>query len=176
MNSTQRRSSVKRPAVRGRVRSAHSAEQFPEASLLRFHEPKLSISTGRCSLVGVAVSRPGLLAGLSTGTAPGPDADHSLQAMRRRFGVAIDLGPTRPSALSRAVGKPASEAAAVMDQIGAKLENSKTISGVVAQSVRALPSQHLRNSESGFQNLTSNLSWPGVGRDHRYREKGCQVP
>ena len=60
-------------------------------------------------------------------------------------------------------------AAAVMDQIDAKLENSKTISGVVAQSVRALPSQHLRNSESGFQNLTSNLSWPGVGRDHRCR-------
>ena len=67
------------------------------------------------------------------------------------------------------VDAPASEAAAVMDQIGAKLENSKTILGVVAQSVRALPSQHLRNSESGFQNLTSNLSWPGVGRDHRCR-------
>ena len=63
-----------------------------------------------------------------------------------------------------AVDAPASETAAVMDQIGTKLENSKTISGVVAQSVRALPSQHLRNSESGFQNLTSNLSWPGVGR------------
>ena len=29
--------------------------------------------------------------------------------------------------------------------------------------------KHLRNSESGFQNLTSNLSWPGVGRDHRCR-------
>ena len=68
-----------------------------------------------------------------------------------------------------AVDAPASETAAVMDQIGTKLENSKTISGVVAQSVRALPSQHLRNSESGFQNLTSNLSWPGVGRDHRCR-------
>ena len=54
-----------------------------------------------------------------------------------------------------------------MDQIGAKLENSKTISGVVAQSVRALPSQHLRNSESGFQNLTSKLPWPVVWPDHR---------
>ena len=54
-----------------------------------------------------------------------------------------------------------------MDQIGAKLENSKTISGVVAESVRALPSQHLSNSESGFQNLTSNLSWPVVWPDHR---------
>ena len=129
----------------------------------------MSISTGRCSLVGVAVSRLGLLAGLPTRTAAGPDANHSVQSMRQRHGVAIDLGPTRPSALSRAVDAPASEAAAVMDQIGAKLENSKTISGVVAQSVHALPSQHLRNSESGFQNLTSNLSWPGVGRDHRCR-------
>ena len=36
-------------------------------------------------------------------------------------------------------------------------------------SATLLLSQHLRNSESGFQNLTSNLSWPGVGRDHRCR-------
>ena len=72
------------------------------------------------------------------------------------------------------VDAPASEAAAVMDQIGAKLENSKTISGVVAQSARALPSQHLRNSESSFQNLTSNLSWPGVGRD--LGADGCTSP
>ena len=91
--------------------------------------------------------RLGLLAGLPTRTAAGPDANHSVQSMRQRHVVAIDLGPTRPSALSRAVDAPASEAA-VMDQIGAKLENSKTISGVVAQSVHALWSQHLRNSES----------------------------
>ena len=170
MNSTQRRSSVKRPAVRGRVRSAHSAEQFPEASLLRFHEPKLSISTGRCSLVGVAVSRLGLLAGLSTGTAPGPDADHSLQAMRRRFGVAIDLGSARPSVVPSSVGKPASEAAAVMDQTRAKFENSKTIPGVVAQSVRALQSRCLKNNDSGLQKRASKLPRPVVRSDRRRRQ------
>ena len=127
----------------------------------------MSISTGRCSLVGVAVSRLGLLAGLPTRTAAGPDANHWVQSMRQRHGVAIDLGPTRPSALSRAVDAPASEAAAVMDQIGAKLEKSKTISGVVTQSVRALPSQCRENNESGLQNRASKLPWPVVWPDHR---------
>ena len=87
--------------------------------------------------------------------------------MRQRHGVAIDLGPTRPSALSRAVDAPASEAAAVMDQIGAKLENSKTISGVVAQSVRALPIQCRENNESGLQNRAPKLPWPVAWPDHR---------
>ena len=66
-----------------------------------------------------------------------------------------------------AVDAPASETAAVMDQMGAKLENSKTISGVVAQSVRALPSQCRENNESGLQNRASKLPWPVVWPDHR---------
>ena len=45
--------------------------------------------------------------------------------MRQRHGVAIDHGPTRPSALSRAVDAPASEAAAVMDQIRSQTRKLK---------------------------------------------------
>ena len=105
----------------------------------------------------------------SVTTEPGRQSLHQNMHTSRTARPADPCSSHCSSALSRAVDAPASEAAAVMDQIGAKLENSKTISGVVAQSVRALPSQHLRNSESGFQNLTSNLSWPGVGREHRCR-------
>ena len=138
-------------------------------------KPKLKWSTRRGQLrcgnnPWEGSLRLGLLAGLPIRTAAGPDANHSVQSMRQRHGVAIDLGPTRPSALSRAVDAPASEAAAVMDQIGAKLENSKTISGVVAQSVRALQSRCLKNNDSGLQKRASKLPRPVVRSDRRRRQ------
>ena len=120
---------------------------------------QLSRATGRRSLADGAVSRLGLLAGLSTGTAQGPNAKHSLRSLRRRIGVAIDLGPARPSVVPIAGSGQSSQTATVIERPRAEFENSKTISGVVAQSVRAFQIQSLKNSQSGEQNRASKLLW-----------------
>ena len=55
----------------------------------------------------------------------------------------------------------------MMDQTRAKFENSKSILGVVAQSVRALQSRCLKNNDSGLQKRASKLPRPVVWPDHR---------
>jgi hypothetical protein len=47
----------------------------------------------------------------------------------------------------------------VIERPRAEFENSKTISAVVAQSVRAFQIQSLKNSQSGEQNRASKLLW-----------------